>query len=126
MMVVPRTSRYVNELGADERGELERRAREVSAPWRDVQRARMILYAAEGMADIEIAGRLDCHPESVSHDDDAAVPSVWTDCRTGRGRVARAVSSRSRSPRWSRWRASCRPATSGRWGALRVLNCTGW
>src|SRR3954447_19474083 len=66
MMVVPRTSRHVIELSAEERGELERRAREVSAPWRDVQRARMILYAAEGMADIEIAARLDCHPDSVS------------------------------------------------------------
>ncbi len=66
VMVVPRTSRYVIELSADERNELECRAREVTAPWRDVQRARMILYAAEGMADIEIAARLDCHPDSVS------------------------------------------------------------
>ena len=66
MMVVPRTSRYVIELSVDERDELERRAREVTAPWRDVQRARMILYAAAGMADIEIAARLDCHSESVS------------------------------------------------------------
>ena len=66
VMVVSRTSRYVIELSADERDELERRAREVTAPWRDVQRARMILYAAEGMADIEIAARLDCHPDSVS------------------------------------------------------------
>src|SRR3954447_713678 len=65
-MVVPRTSRYVIELSAGERDELERRAREVTAPWREVQRARMILYAAEGMADIEIAARLDCHPDSVS------------------------------------------------------------
>ncbi len=64
--MMPRTSRYRIELSADERGELERRARVVSAPWRDVQRARMILYAAEGMADTEIAARLDCHPESVS------------------------------------------------------------
>jgi Helix-turn-helix domain len=67
VMVVPRPSRYVIELSAEERDELERRAREVTAPWRDVQRARMILYAAEGMADIEIAARLDCHPESVSN-----------------------------------------------------------
>src|SRR4051812_9226409 len=65
-MAVPRTSRFVIELSADERDELERRAREVTAPWRDVQRARMILYAAEGMADMEIAARLDCHPDSVS------------------------------------------------------------
>jgi len=65
-MVVPRTSRFVIELSAEEREQLERRAREVTAPWRDVQRARMILFAAEGLADIEIAARLDCHPDSVS------------------------------------------------------------
>src|SRR3954469_17448493 len=66
VMVVPRTSRFVIELSAEERSELERRAREVTASWRDVQRARMILYAAEGLADKEIAARLDCHPDSVS------------------------------------------------------------
>ena len=65
-MLVSRISRYRIELSAEERSELERRAREVTAPWRDVQRARMILYAAEEMADIEIAARLDCHPDSVS------------------------------------------------------------
>jgi transposase len=53
-------------LSTEERAELERRAREVTAPWREVQRARMILYAAEGLADSEIAARLDCHPEIVS------------------------------------------------------------
>ena len=42
-MVVPRTSRYVIELSVEERDELERRAREVTAPWRGVQGARMIL-----------------------------------------------------------------------------------
>jgi hypothetical protein len=63
---MPRTSRHVIELSADERRELEHRALEVTAPWRDVQRARMVLYAAEGMADKEIAMRLDCHPDSVS------------------------------------------------------------
>jgi Helix-turn-helix domain len=63
---VPRTSRYVIGLSADERDELERRAREVTAPWREVQGARMILYAADGLADKEIAARLDCHPDSVS------------------------------------------------------------
>ena len=63
---MPRTSRYVIELGADERAELERRAREVTASWREVQRARIILYAAEGWQDKDIAARLDCHPEIVS------------------------------------------------------------
>src|SRR3954462_2783631 len=66
VMVVPRTSRFVIELCADERDELERRAREVTAPWRDVQRARMILYAPQGKTDIEIAARLDCYPDTAS------------------------------------------------------------
>ena len=54
------------ELSGEERVALERRARGVTAPWREVQRARMILYAAEGAQDTEIAARLDCHPEIVS------------------------------------------------------------
>jgi Homeodomain-like domain len=66
VVIVPRTSRYVIELGVEERAELERRAREVTASWREVQRARIVLYAAEGMRDIDIAARLDCHPEIVS------------------------------------------------------------
>ena len=52
------------ELSADERGELERRAGG-EAPWREVQRARIVLYAAEGMPDTEIAARLDTTPEIV-------------------------------------------------------------
>jgi transposase len=63
---VARTSRFVIELDGDERAELERRAHEVTAPWREVQRARIVLYAAQGMRDIDIAARLDCHPEIVS------------------------------------------------------------
>jgi len=63
---MPRTSRFVIELSVDERDVLERRAREVTALWREVQRARMILYASEGLQDKEIAARLDCHPEIVS------------------------------------------------------------
>jgi hypothetical protein len=34
--------------------------------YRDVQRARLILYAAEGIQDKDIAVRVDCHPEVVS------------------------------------------------------------
>jgi Helix-turn-helix domain len=65
-VIVPRTSRYAIELSADERTELERRAGTPTLAWREVQRARLILYAAEGMPDKEIARRLDCHPEIVS------------------------------------------------------------
>jgi Helix-turn-helix domain len=54
------------ELTTEERTELQRRAGTVTLPFRTVQRARMILYAAEGMQDIDIAARLDCSPDSVA------------------------------------------------------------
>ncbi|MGH2877635.1 MAG: helix-turn-helix domain-containing protein [Solirubrobacteraceae bacterium] len=54
------------ELCEQERVELERRASMVTLPFRTVQRARMILYAAEGMQDIDIAARLDCSVDSVA------------------------------------------------------------
>jgi DNA-directed RNA polymerase specialized sigma24 family protein len=63
---MPRTSRHVIELSQDERVELERRAATVTLPFRVVQRARIVLYAAEGMQDIDIAARLDCSPDSVA------------------------------------------------------------
>jgi hypothetical protein len=63
---VARTSRYRIELSEEDRRELERRAATPTLPYRDVQRARLILYAAEGMQDKDIAARCDCHPEVVS------------------------------------------------------------
>lgn len=60
LCVVPRSSTMPIELMVEERAELERRASMVTLPFRTVQRARMILYAAEGMQDIDIAARLDC------------------------------------------------------------------
>jgi len=47
------------ELSEQERGELTRRARAEKLPFQEVHRARIVLYASEGMADTEIAGRLD-------------------------------------------------------------------
>ncbi len=47
---MPLTSAYLVVLDAEERRELERRAREVTGPWRDVQRARMVLYAGTGFS----------------------------------------------------------------------------
>jgi hypothetical protein len=38
----------------------------LTLPFRVVQRARLILYAADGMIDKEIAVRCDCHPQVVS------------------------------------------------------------
>jgi hypothetical protein len=53
------------ELSGEEREELRRLARSETRPFREVQRARMIIYSGEGMTDGEIADRLDCTPECV-------------------------------------------------------------
>ena len=63
---VARTSRYRIELSEADRVELERRASALTLPFRVVQRARLVLYAAEGIADKEIAVRCGCHPQVVS------------------------------------------------------------
>jgi Helix-turn-helix domain len=54
-----RPTQHRIELADQERVELTRRARGEKLPFQDVQRARIVLYAAEGMPDTEIAGRLD-------------------------------------------------------------------
>ena len=71
--VVPRASRHVIELCEEERRELERRAATVTLPFRVVQRARMILYAAEGMQDIEIAARPRPRPAKITDRDHATL-----------------------------------------------------
>jgi transposase-like protein len=57
-----RPSRHRIELRDDERCVLERMARAEKLPFQDVQRARIVLYAAEGLHDTEIAARLDTSP----------------------------------------------------------------
>src|SRR3954471_12994118 len=64
--VVARRSRYRIELSDGDRRELERRASALTLPLRVGQRARLILFAAEGLADKEIALRCGCHPQVVS------------------------------------------------------------
>src|SRR4051812_40929009 len=54
------------ELTEDERRELEAIAGRLTAPFRTVQRARIVLYAAEGLSNVEIAARLDTAPEVVA------------------------------------------------------------
>ena len=61
------------ELCEEERRELERRAATVTLPFRVVQRARMILYAAEGMQDIEIAARPRPRPAKITDRDHATL-----------------------------------------------------
>lgn len=54
-----RPARHQIELNDEERSQLERIARSEKRQWREVQRARLVLYAADGMTDTEIALRLD-------------------------------------------------------------------
>ncbi|MDQ3586867.1 MAG: helix-turn-helix domain-containing protein [Actinomycetota bacterium] len=54
-----RPARHKIELSDEERSELERIARAEKRPWREVQRARIVLHAADGKTDVEIAARLD-------------------------------------------------------------------
>lgn len=53
------------ELTEDERTQLMRIARAEKRPFQEVQRARIVLYSAEGMSDIDIAARLDTSPRLV-------------------------------------------------------------
>jgi len=55
---VPRRSPFEIELSPKERSELERRAATYTAPYRDVIRAKIVLMAAEGLQNKEIAHRL--------------------------------------------------------------------
>jgi len=62
---VPGKSRYQFELTDEESAELVHRAACYSRPHREVQRAKLVLYAAEGMDNTEIARRLDMPREVV-------------------------------------------------------------
>src|ERR1700722_2328733 len=63
---MPRTSPYAINLTAAERADLEARTRRYTLPYCDVQRARIVLLAARGLANAEIAARLGTRREIVS------------------------------------------------------------
>jgi len=63
---VPRTSPYAIRLSEGERTELEGVARSYTSPYRDVIRARIVLYASQGLSNEEIAARLDTPRQIVS------------------------------------------------------------
>jgi hypothetical protein len=63
---MPRTSPYSIALQPEERRELESRALKYTLPYFLVIRAKMILYAAEGLSNDQIADRLDTRREVVS------------------------------------------------------------
>ncbi len=62
---MPKSAAYEIELGGDERTELEHRAACYTLSFKQVQRARLVLYAAEGHTNREIAQRLDMNEEVV-------------------------------------------------------------
>ena len=63
---MPRSSPYVIRLSYAEEEELRRRAAKYTLPYFQVQRAKMILYAADGMPNDQIAACLDTRREVVS------------------------------------------------------------
>ena len=63
---VPRRSPYTIRLSRAERDALASIARRYTSPYREVVRARIALYAAEGLGNDEIAARLDTPRQIVS------------------------------------------------------------
>ena len=63
---MPRRSPYVIKLADEERAELEDRIRKYTLPYRDVLRAKLVLLAAEGLENKEIAARLSLTRPKVS------------------------------------------------------------
>src|SRR5206468_1987469 len=59
-------SPYQIVLSGEERAELERRVACYTLPHKVVQRAKMVLYAAAGFTNVEIARRLETAPEVVA------------------------------------------------------------
>lgn len=63
---MPRSSPCKIELSRQEKQELRRRAAKYTLPYFEVVRAKMILLAAQGLANDQIAARLDTRREVVS------------------------------------------------------------
>ena len=63
---MPRKSPYSIELTTEERTLLERQARCYTLAYREVVRAKIVLLAAKGLGNDEIAARLDSRREIVS------------------------------------------------------------
>ena len=63
---MPRTSPFLIRLSSAETAELQRRAAKYTLPYFQVLRAKMILFAAEGLTNDDIARKLDARREVVS------------------------------------------------------------
>ncbi len=62
---MPRSSPFVIHLSSAEKAELQRRSGKYTLPYFQVQHAKMILLAAEGLSNDQIAARLDSRREVV-------------------------------------------------------------
>lgn len=63
---MPRLSPYSIDLSEQEERELFRRAAKYTLPYFEVMRARLVLLAAKGLSNDQIAARLDTRREVVS------------------------------------------------------------
>lgn len=63
---MPRESPYAIRLSARDRTTLKTMARAYTSPYRDVVRAKIVLYAVEGLRNDQIAARLDTPRQIVS------------------------------------------------------------
>jgi len=63
---MPRNSPYIIVLSDEEREQLTAIARSYTSQYRDVVRARIVLYAAQGIRNDEIAARIDTPRQIVS------------------------------------------------------------
>jgi len=63
---MPRESPYTIKLSRATRAELQARARRYTSSYRDVIRAKIVLLAAEGLSNEEIAARIDTPRQIVS------------------------------------------------------------
>ena len=63
---MPRMSPFIIRLSATEKMILETVAKKYTSPYRDVIRARIVLYAAQGLSNDSIAARLDTPRQIVS------------------------------------------------------------
>ncbi|MGH7410407.1 MAG: helix-turn-helix domain-containing protein [Candidatus Methylomirabilis sp.] len=63
---MPRQSPFLIGLGSEDKAMLEAIARRYTSPYRDVIRAKIVLYAAQGLRNDEIARRLDTPRQVVS------------------------------------------------------------
>ncbi len=115
---MPRKSPFVIELTDEEARILQQRARRYTLPYFEVLRAQMILLAAEGLQNDEIAARLNTRREVVSQWRkrffDERIEGLEERSRPGR---PRAFPPQKGSFRLRLWRVSCPPTVGCRYRA---------